>query len=1039
MQHFRLASIILLAGTALQPLPLIAQTDDVLLRDSFPIGSDDGVLCQVQDVSAGNPARQSAYDRAWSVVCRDSARPVANVYAFRNPSLDPDEMVAPRRETLIDCDGPFGPFENGVSRRVCSVPTTQLEYSQFRIERGGTVYFAEGFSAYDSATVLALRSVYDNAIAQGRIDAATTSVKDPAAFARVQAETLTPEQALIEGYRRNLGGDYAEAATYFETLQYRAERDEDSDIHPSELVLNRALQKSNLGDFAEAEELFALGGQLAQGNAIGERLLRNFEAMHLLNRGAYGAVEARLARPLQTDVERVSQAGDAVAINVPLAARLNANAYGGLVEGTGSVRLTPAERAEIIDAQALQIGGTAARLLGQDERARSALMAAQRRSVAVREGRVTSIVRLRSQILGELGLLDERAGNLGAAERYFRSGLALLETQYPERTAVMGAKARLAAFLLRNGHEGEAVTLYEQVVDRALEKTAGATGIGNHMNPYFRYLADRPDDDATSAAQFFRASQLLVRPGIAETQAVFARELSGGSDAASRLFRQSLDLSREIESKRVRFLALARADQTPESAMRSAELEMQIAALEERQMRTQAQLAEYPQYRVVANRAIALGEFQQLLGPDEAYARLTVAGNDLFMVFASTGTAKVWRVPLSQEDLDYHVDMLRASISLEQGGQYLTYPFDIGMARDLFTALFAPAAGELADVGHLIFEPDGAMLRLPVDLLVTDDASLDRYAAQAESDEYDFTGVAWLGRDRRISTAVSAQGFADARRARGSSARRGYLGLGENTPVASADTGQVRAAAITGSANCGWNIVNWNRPIDDGELEVARAIVGEGASQVVTGDAFTDTRIKARGDLDQFRILHFATHGLVTPPRPECPVQPALLTSFGEGDSDGLLTFSEIFDLDLDADVIILSACDTAAGASIEATREAGLTSGGGTALDGLVRAFVGAGGRSVLASHWVAPDDYRATERLMSEMFRAGRTMSLGAALKHSQRQLMDDRTTSHPYYWSGFALIGDGEKPLLGPGDGNGGAQAAARIANAHQAGAE
>src|SRR3546814_14063127 len=78
-----------------------------------------------------------------------------------------------------------------------------------------------------------------------------------------------------------------------------------------------------------------------------------------------------------------------------------------------------------------------------------------------------------------------------------------------------------------------------------------------------------------------------------------------------------------------------------------------------------------------------------------------------------------------------------------------------------------------------------------------------------------------------------------------------------------------------------------------------------------------------------FRSIHFATHVLVTAPRPACPARPALVTSFGGGDSDGLLTFQEIFDLRIDADLVILSACDTAGAASVAATRAAGLSGGG--------------------------------------------------------------------------------------------------------------
>jgi CHAT domain-containing protein len=183
----------------------------------------------------------------------------------------------------------------------------------------------------------------------------------------------------------------------------------------------------------------------------------------------------------------------------------------------------------------------------------------------------------------------------------------------------------------------------------------------------------------------------------------------------------------------------------------------------------------------------------------------------------------------------------------------------------------------------------------------------------------------------------------------------------------------------------------------------------------MTDGAFTDTAVMARSDLASYRIIHFATHGLVTAPREGCPARPALLTSFGGAGSDGLLGFSEIFDLQLDADLVILSACDTAAQASVEATREAGLSTGGGQALDGLVRAFIAAGGRQVIASHWPAPDDYGATRRLFSAFF-MDKNDSIAGALQHAQIALMDDPRTSHPFYWAGFAIVGDGSRPLRG-----------------------
>lgn len=1011
----------LLASVAL-PTCAWAQAAPVLTRDSFPIGDGNGILCQVQDRSVENPARQTPFDRRWAVVCRDNPQPVAEVFAFKTPRSDIGALIAPTRRFPVDCSAAqVAKLQGlaGASRSRCVVEDSSLEWSVITTQAGDVAYRAEGFAAYDDATILALRSVLDNAIARGTIDAASTSVSDPLSFARVQAETLKPEQALAEGYRRNLGGEYAEAAAYFETLQQRLEGDDESDINPGEFLVNRALQKSNLGEFGVASRLFEQARDLTAGDPIAARLQRNFEAIHLLNQGFYPDAIDRLGEGLEGAALGVTAADGTLSITLPLSERINQTQGGGSLLGfVDELKLTPQERAQIIDAQALQIRGTAQRIDGDYEAAQADLLAAFRQAVAVRDGRVTSITRLRAQVLAELALIAEREGREGDAETYLRSGLDLVQAQYPERRAVSAMEARLAAFLLRQGEKSAAMRLFGKVIDRAVGQRNAITGFANQLNPYYAELAANVGSDPDAANAFFKAVQVLVRPGVAETQAILARELSANNDEAARLFRQAIDLGRDIERSRIRFETLSRASQTQAVEQERAELALRIAELEKAQLSTQVKLNDYPQYRVVAPRSLALDEFRSSLRPGEAYARLAIVGGDVFMFYTDQTSAQAYKLDISEEELEFQVDTLRASISFFEGGQYVTYPFELGEARALYQSLFGPVAAKLAGVDHLIFEPDGAMLRLPVDILVSDNASVERYEARMaaeDADPFDFTGVNWLGKAARVSTAVSAQAFVDSRKVERSGAARQYLGMGENLPIANADAREVRAVIAGGSDNCGWNAELWNNPIDDAELVTASRLIGEGESQLITGGAFTDGAIKQKGDLDDFRILHFATHGLVTPPNPACPAKPALLTTFGEEGSDGLLTFEEIFELDLDADIVILSACDTAGEASIEATRAAGVATGGGTALDGLVRAFIGAGGRAVMASHWPAPDDFDATERLMSEMFRRGRTADIGSALRASQDLLMNQAETSHPYYWAGFAVIGDAARPLL------------------------
>ncbi len=967
-----------------------------------------------------NPAKQSIFDRNWAIVCRDSAQPVANIYAFRGVDADVAGLVVPLRRSGVDCaaasTAPFAGLEGG-QRTLCAITGTGLEWSTISATRGQTTYVAEGFSAYDAATLLALRSVIDNRIASGTIDVASTSVSDPLSFARAQAESLKPEAALAEGYRRNLGGEYAEAAAYFETLQQRLEGDRDNTLNIGEFIVNRALQKSNLGEFSVARRLFAEAVPETTGDMVAERLQRNFESIHLINQGYLVDALDRLDRPLSAGLAGVTELTTGLAITVPLAERLNGGvADDGLLGFVDELKLTPEERAVLIDAQALQLRGTVLRINGDLAGAQDAMLDSYAKAIAVRDGRVTSIARLRSQILGELALVSERRGNIGQADTHLRNALTLIEAQYPERQAVSAAKARLGAFLLRHGREEEAITLYRSVIDQSVGKRNAITGFSNQLNPYFRLIADRVEGDPAFAEDFFKASQVLVRPGVAETQAVLSRELSSSSSEGSRLFRQSLDLGRDIERMRIRFLSLGTADQSAEVVAELTELTAQIDRLENEQLRTQAQLNDYPQYRVVASRSLSLADFRASLKPGEAYAKMSIVGGDAFLFYTDKTYAKAYRIALSEADLEFEVDMLRSSISALEGGRYVTYPFEVAMARDLHKSLLGPVAQRVAKADHFVFEPDGAMLRLPVDILVADDASVAKYEARAGApggDPFDFTGVAWLGRDKMISTAVSAQAFVDARKAPRSSASREYLGMGRNQPIGAVRPTSTRSGPL--DEDCSWNLAAWNSPIDDKELLTAQRLIGGGTSQVLTGAAFTDAAIMGKTDLSQYRILHFATHGLVTPPNPACPAKPALLTSFGGEGSDGLLSFDEIFELGLDADIVILSACDTAGGASIEATRAAGIGSGGGTALDGLVRSFIGAGGRTIMASHWPAPDDFGATERLISEMFRLGRDQGVGRALGASQQLLMDDPDTSHPFYWGGFSIIGDATRPLL------------------------
>ncbi|MEE4200264.1 CHAT domain-containing protein [Erythrobacter sp.] len=982
-----------------------AKQQSISLRDTFPIGSNGLCEAQIQAPEEG----AGLFDRRYDILCRDAAAAIGTMWIVRGRMADSaaERFVGTGASCTEREDAEMPPGLADGKRLICARPGSVIRTELLVGERGNRTFAATGLSAYSRALELGVASLATDRVVPGEVDIPLTQTTDSLAFVRQQATSITADQSLAEAYRRSNAGEFAEAAEFF-----AASADALDGASETEARLNEGLLQSNLGNYAEARRRFDAARATSSASPVLARLQRNYEAIDALNQSEPERALALLAQPLAADFGETSAIRN-LQIGSALARRLAAESESA-TDPALSQALTPLERAQLLDGQADYLGATALRLSGRNQEAAERLMRANTTLAEVRGGRVVSILWLRAQVLSELAELSELSGDLARAEALHGQGIALLADAYPDSPAFYSANAQLAGFFARNNRRGEALDLYRDIVARAEGRPA--TVLRTYLADYFDLLlGDAASADA--AGDLFAASQLLLRPGLAQTQAVLARELSGGSDEASLLFRRSVNLGRAVERMRASIVEVeGQADVNPQAAAALIERRERLDALVERQAEVLQKLAEYPRFRAVSGGALSLEGMQAILGGDEAYVKMVALDGDVYMVYITPNDALAYRVDATPEQLEGIVQTLRESIAIADGGQVTTFPFDLATSRELYVRLFEPIADRLPTHRHIIFEPDGAMLKLPINLLVTNDESVERYEqriAQPEADEYDFRGVAWLGRASQISTAVAPTAFRDVRAAPPSDAIKAYLGLGENTPIGDGPVGTARTrSALAGGENCIWSPAIWSNPIQADELyDAASRFGGAGSDRadVLTQDAFTDARIEELGNLSEYRILHFATHGLVTAPEPECPPRPALLTSFGDGDSDGLLSFSEIFGLRLDADLVILSACDTAGSATVGATLEAGITSGGDFALDGLVRAFVGAGGRTVLASHWPVPDDFDATKRLIGGLFDEGDSET-AAALQRSQLALMDDAETSHPFYWSAFAIVGDG-----------------------------
>jgi CHAT domain-containing protein len=178
--------------------------------------------------------------------------------------------------------------------------------------------------------------------------------------------------------------------------------------------------------------------------------------------------------------------------------------------------------------------------------------------------------------------------------------------------------------------------------------------------------------------------------------------------------------------------------------------------------------------------------------------------------------------------------------------------------------------------------------------------------------------------------------------------------------------------------------------------EVSAASKAFEERRLLVGSHATEAAFKAQ-PLADFEIIHIAAHGIASPKFPDRAA--LVLRSDPKSGEDGLLQVREIRDLRLNADLVTLSACDTGVGA-LE----------GEEGIANLVRAFLFAGAKSVVASLWTANDP--STRTLMERFYRyIADGEDKGSALRHAQMDLIAEfGERALPFYWAGFSLVGDG-----------------------------
>ncbi len=619
-----------------------------------------------------------------------------------------------------------------------------------------------------------------------------------------------------------------------------------------------------------------------------------------------------------------------------------------------------------------------------------------------------------------LAQLNAAQGRYSEAELLYRRSLAIREKALgPDHPDVAWLLANFAYLHQRQKRWDEALGLARRATQMlaarfGVRSEGGRTAVLREQRArswiFERHLAllGVVHGGETNAAveEGFAVAQVARASDTAEQIANMAARFSVGSDKLAQFTRARQDASAQLEEIDARIAQALVSWPQVRDTMAEAQLRTEATTARKALSEIDAQLErEYPQYRELTDpKPLELVAAQKFLNDDEALVLLLVSSNESYLWVLRRGEAKFFKLQTKRSELVDAVSKLRAQLDLGAGDpeRMIATPFDVAAAHDLYRKILGPAESLLVGAKHLIFVPDGAMQSLPLGVLVTN-APAKATAALGEHAE-----ISWLAKKYAITVLPAASSLRALRQfARKPASSEPFGGFGD--PVLNGNRGVARGSRPTALYSRGavadTNEVRKMEPLPESadELRAIAVALNAPLSALRLGSAATERAVK-EADLSRYRNLAFATHGLMAGEFRGL-AEPALVLTPPEAGSlidDGLLTAGEISQLKLDADWVVLSACNTAAPDGTP----------GAEGLSGLARAFFYAGARSLLVSHWSVSSD--AAVALTTRMFaESAKGAPKAEALRRSMLALMQTPGKpqyAHPAFWAPFVVVGEG-----------------------------
>lgn len=642
---------------------------------------------------------------------------------------------------------------------------------------------------------------------------------------------------------------------------------------------------------------------------------------------------------------------------------------------------------------------------------------------------------LNTNLIHTLYATNNVKAGLAAAERLVERQKSSLGDRHLETALTRGV---LAIGLAKSGRDPDAEREFKlavSVLAGASRETDMDDSVGNAardqrmalvIEAYMDLLARKGTPEA--ASESFRFADLIRGRAVQSALAASSARAVARNPALAEQARRLQDLDKQYAAQ---LGALNNALGLPPAERDGAVLKALRADIDK--LRTARDAAK----RDIAGR---FREYANLIEPQPASVediRTALDANEAFVSFyfgreasfvwavAKEGPIGFARLPLNVGDIEAKVAELRASLIADDVLQ-----FDVALAHKLYTQLLMPVENVWRPAKSLIVATNGALGLLPLSILPTAPASV---ATAANAPLYaGYRRVPWLARTHAVTMVPSAASLRTLRQLPpGSPKREPFIGFGdpyftkeqavdaekaiaavtEPLVVASRGVRLKRRATVQMSGDLFAQMGRLPETADE-LRSVAAALSVDPAKALYLGKDASEQKVKSL-DLSKYRFIEFATHGLL-PSKEFGLLQPAIALAGPEVTGvkgDGLLTMEEVLALKLDADWVVLSACNSAAGAA-----------DGAEALSGLGRAFFYAGTRALLVTNWAV--ESASARDLVTGIFRgmaADPKLSRAEALRQAMIGLMDgpglvgsdDKTVNtyaHPLFWAPYSIVGDG-----------------------------